>query len=185
MAASGARCPVRQGDWIQTAHGRQMYPLDPRVDEVHIDDIGHALARQCRFAGHVRCGHYSVAQHSVLVSQVCDKADARWGLLHDASEAYLVDLPRPLKRLQEFASYRAIEKNLMDVICERFGLPPVEPASVKWADNVLLATEARDLMAPPPAPWVAMPDPLDEVIVPWSAEEAERRFRARFEELAA
>src|SRR5271165_7548492 len=87
----------RKGDWIQTYTGRVMYPLDPRPEEINIIDIAHALSNLCRFTGHVRT-FYSVAEHSVRVSQHCDPKDALWGLLHDASEAYLADMSRPMKR---------------------------------------------------------------------------------------
>lgn len=137
--------PTRRGDWMQLASGKAFYPLDPRPEDIELADIAGALSRVCRFGGHVSA-FYSVAQHSVLVSQVCDPADALWGLLHDASEAYLGDLIRPLKRQPECAGYCAAEARLMAVICERFGLPPEMPASVARADEVLLATEARDLM---------------------------------------
>ena len=83
----------RKGDWMQTHSGIQFWPLDPRPEDILIEDIAHALSNQCRFAGHC-CFHYSVAQHSVLVSENVPAQDAMWGLLHDAGEAYLVDLPR-------------------------------------------------------------------------------------------
>lgn len=173
---------TRIGDWLQTWRGVQFYPLDPRPEDILIEDIAHALARQCRFSGHTRVT-YSVAEHSVRVSQIVPAEDALWGLLHDASEAYLVDLPRPLKRLPEFARYRLAEADLMVVICDRFGLRHIEPESVREADAVLLATEARDLMGPRPAPWSAMPEPLPEVIHPWAAELAESVFLDHFKRL--
>ena len=87
----------RVGDWIQTMSGVIFYPLDPRPEEIRIEDIAHALSHQCRFAGHCR-EFYSVAEHSVRVSRELPQEFMLWGLLHDASEAYLVDLPRPIKR---------------------------------------------------------------------------------------
>lgn len=172
----------RVGDWIQTRSGRRFWPVDPRADEIEIEDVAHALARQCRFSGHCE-PFYSVAEHSVRVSRVVPEEYALWGLLHDASEAYLVDLPRPLKLLPEFAPYRAIEQRLMLAVCEKFGLPAIEPACVKVADNTLLATEARDLMVEPPVSWPRLSEPLTERIVPWSVGDAQNAFMLRFEEL--
>src|SRR4051794_15527189 len=95
----------RRGGWITTFSRRQFWPLDPHSDEIHIEDIAHSLSQQCRFGGHSR-SFYSVAQHSCLVSALCKANDALWGLLHDASEAYLGDIPRPLKSLPEFEFYQ-------------------------------------------------------------------------------
>ena len=175
----------RNGDWMQTFTGRQFWPIDPRPDEISIVDIAHALANQCRYAGHCKA-FYSVAQHSVIVSHACDFDDALWGLLHDAAEAYLVDLPRPIKRFSELgAHYRDVEAALMRVICERFKLSLPEPVSVKKADNVVLVTEMRDLMAQPPEKWKESwsNEPLKTKIYPLSPEVAKREFLDRFEEL--
>jgi hypothetical protein len=163
------------------------YPLDPKADEIRVEDIAHALAMQCRFTGHVR-RFYSVGEHSVRVSQVCDPADALWGLLHDASEAYLVDVARPVKRMDCMTHYREAEDHLLHAIADRFGIAWPEPPSVKHADKCLLAIEARDLM---PTLW---PDWRERwypfigdhdftISRPWSPEEAEERFLARFAEL--
>jgi hypothetical protein len=170
----------RIGDWIQTYTGRQFWPLDPRPDEIDILDIAHSLSNQCRYSGHVET-FYSVAEHSVHVSHIVPPEDALWGLLHDASEAYLVDLPRPLKRHSEMGYlYRGIEAQLMLNVCARYGLDIIEPPSVKHADNVLLSTEKRDLMKIPPKAWVETEPPLDMRIVPWTPLVAKERFLARY-----
>jgi 5'-deoxynucleotidase YfbR-like HD superfamily hydrolase len=126
--------------------------------------------------------HNSVAEHSVRVSLACDPDDALWGLLHDASEAYLVDVPRPIK--PHLTQYRSIETGVMRAICTRFGLSEAMPESVKRADNVLLATEARDLMAASPADWELEEQALLESIVPWTHEHARTQFVARFLEIS-
>lgn len=174
-------------DWIQTYTGIQFYPTHPEMCDIHILDIAHALAMQCRFAGHVR-QFYSVAEHSVRVSHACDPEDAMWGLLHDASEAYLGDVTRPLKRDDLMTGYLEAENVLQAMIARRFWLSPGEPASVKVADEWLLATEARDLKSPLHPEWVTKWltfDPLPEVIVPWSPERAECEFMRRYAQLAA
>jgi len=172
----------RRGDSIRTHLGEYFYPLDPRVEEIHIGDIAHALANLCRFTGHTRV-FYSVAEHSVRVSWAVSRQYALWGLLHDASEAYLVDVPRPLKRLPEFAEYRIAEQRLMRAICERFRLPPDEPAPVKFYDSVLLATEKRDLMPPSTRNEEHANPPLEEKIEPWDPRGAKNAFLACFAEL--
>src|ERR1017187_2988058 len=110
-----------------------------------VEDIAHALAHRCRFGGHAS-KFYSVAEHSVHVSQLYLPEHALWGLLHDASEAYLVDLPRPLKLLPEFAPYREAECQLQRAVAVRFGLPPYQPASVTEADDTMLWIEAHSLL---------------------------------------
>jgi uncharacterized protein len=138
--------PARVGDWIQTYTGLVMYPLDPRGSEICIEDIAHALSNLCRFTGHVR-EFYSVAEHSVYVSYQCDLEDALWGLLHDASEAYLADMSRPMKRSPGFGPiYMEAEARLMRVICLKYGLSAECPSSVTTADHRLLMTEKRDLL---------------------------------------
>lgn len=168
--------------WIQTYSGRRFNPTNPYVDAIVIQDIAHPLSMQCRFSGHVR-KFYSVAQHSVLVSYICDSADALWGLLHDASEAYLVDVPRPIKRSGKFGAYIEFENNMQKAICKRFGLPEIEPPSVKKADTILLATEARDLMSPLHPDWRQPCDPLPFKIEPLSQQDAKNLFMKRFYEL--
>jgi 5'-deoxynucleotidase YfbR-like HD superfamily hydrolase len=165
--------------WIQTFSGRQFWPLNPRAEEVEIEDVAHALSNLCRYNGHTR-RFYSVAQHSVLVSRIVPAADALWGLLHDAPEAYIADLSRPVKR--HMPGYRDVERRLMVAVAERFGLSWPEPASVKTADLIALRTERRDLMATPPIPWLSDEnvEPLDERVVAVGPEEAKAQFLARF-----
>jgi hypothetical protein len=175
----------RVGDWCQVYGGRQFWPFDPRPEDVRVEDVAHALALQCRFGGHCR-EHYSIAQHSVLVSHVLAPLGlALVGLLHDASEAYLVDVPRPIKRAPGMEAYRRVGRDVQAVINRRFGLPPLahELSDVHDADEIVLATEARDLMAPPPRAWDLRANPLSEQIVPWTWRAAEARFLARFAEL--
>jgi uncharacterized protein len=175
---------ARRGDWGCTFTGRQYWPEDPRPEDIDIEDIAHALAHQCRFGGHCR-EFYSVAQHSVLVSEACPPEHALWGLLHDASEAYLVDVPRPAKRAMP--EYVRMEAAMMAAVCKRFGLSAEMPAAVKLADEATLAAEARDLMPPasvarwclPVAPVVTAP------IRPLSPADAKGLFLHRFSVLVS
>lgn len=169
----------RNGDWIQTYTGRQFWPLDPRADEVDIQDIAHALSNLCRFTGHC-AWFYSVAQHSVLVSRACDPADALAGLLHDAAEAYVADLPRPIKRQPGMEAYRDAEALVHGAIGERFGVAVLMPPSVVAADEAVLATEGRDLMKRIGATWNLRAAPLPGTIAPWSSLVARHQFLRRF-----
>lgn len=176
-------------DFIETFTGRRFRPLDPDPAEVCIEDIAHALSNQCRFSGHTRV-HYSVAEHSVHVSRLLDRRGCTrdvqlWGLLHDASEAYLVDIPSPLKSTPAFMPYRVAESTLMGVICERFGLSYEQPQEVSDADAVLLATEVRDLMPAKPAHWDGQltANPIPGTLHPLGASMAKLEFLATFSRL--
>lgn len=175
-------------DWIESFTGRRVKPLEPDAGVIDIRDIAHHLSNQCRYSGAVRV-HYSVAEHSVRVCELLERQGASrtvrlWGLLHDASEAYLVDLPSPVKHAPAMGFYRMAEEAWMLRVCERFGLPYDEPPQVRTADGILLATEARDLMPFNPEHWIGLTEaPLPETIKPWHQTSAEREFLAAFEEL--
>jgi 5'-deoxynucleotidase YfbR-like HD superfamily hydrolase len=106
--------------------------------------------------------------------------DALWGLLHDASEAFIADMPRPVKAT--LPQYRDLERRVMLAICERFGLPLTEPAIVKRADNQVLQTEARDLLGKTFAE--VSEEALDSLVIsPWHWRVAEKEFLHRFDRL--
>lgn len=166
-------------DWIQTFSGRLFHPLEPRNEDLDIRDIAHSLSMLCRFNGHC-LRFYSVAEHSVRVSKILPGELRLWGLLHDAGEAYLTDLPRPVKG--QVSGFREMEDRILERVADAFGLSWPMPGPVKAADDKLLATEARDLMAPHPADWGLGATPLDEVIAdPLGPEAAERLFLETFE----
>jgi len=163
---------------ICTYSGRTIQPLNPDPADVDIEDIAHALSNNCRFTGHVK-SFYSVAQHSVLCSRIVPDEYALTALLHDASEAYLSDIARPIKAQPDFGeTYKKYESKLEAAIAERFGLVFPYPAEIKWADNVLLRSEQRDLM--PPVFRHEGEDYLEDTIDPWAPELAEIKFLGRF-----
>jgi len=144
---------MRNGNWMQTFTGRAYYPTDPHPDDVCIEDIAHALSQECRFGGHCR-EFYSVAEHSYWVSYMVHPEYALEGLLHDAAEAYMKDIPRPLKHSSEMAEYRRLEKLNRRAICYRLGIDFHEPREVKQADNDILLVEHKALFGTPPLPWM-------------------------------
>ena len=133
--------------WIQTYTGRQVVPLDFTADDFDIVDIARSLAFTNRFSGHTT-RPYSVAQHSLMVSELCDEEHALWGLLHDAAEAYIGDIASPLK--SQFSYYglpiSEVENHILSVIMEMHCLPTVMPACVKLADQMACAAERVALM---------------------------------------
>lgn len=173
-------------DWINTYMGKKFWPCDPHVDEIDIHDIAHALSMQCRFTGHVH-RFYSVAEHSIRVSWKSDPKDQLWGLLHDAAEAYLIDLARPVKHQPGMAAYRDAEHKIMLAVRERFGLEGEQPVSVTLADHRMLITESHQLMNRHPdwfVNWPKLGEPYSDVrIAAWSPRNAERLFLNQFEML--
>lgn len=203
----------RHGDWLQTFTGRQFWPLDPRPEELDLLDIAHSLGHQCRYAGHTR-RFYSVAEHCILMSlwvqewahnaRVADpnlfpdeqiRVLALAALLHDAGEAYVVDVPRPLKRY--LPGYAEIEAGVQIAIAQRFGIPGIVtlgndpaprgyvlPLIVQEADNRILLDERAQLLSTPPAPWgIEDLEPLGVGIDALPPHRATEAYLARLESL--
>lgn len=137
-------------EWILTYTGKKFFPLNPKIEDICIEDIAHALSNMCRFTGHCK-EFYSVAQHSVFVAGhirwfgLGDRHQQLAGLLHDASEAYLCDIARPIKWSPDFYLYRNAERKLQAIIYKHFNIIPDEKI-IKQADNYLLDVEAYFLM---------------------------------------
>jgi len=131
---------------IRTFTGRYFDVLNPKAEDICIEDIAHALANQCRFTGHTRV-FYSVAEHSVRASKLVPAYEALSALLHDSTEAYLVDLARPVKHHTPIGPvFRSMEHRIWLAIAEKFALPVELSLDIHRADNIMLATEKRDLM---------------------------------------
>jgi len=141
----------RRGDWTGTYSGIKFYPLDPRPEDICLSDISHALSNICRFNGHTKV-FYSLAAHCFNVYRwLWDRGHSvrvcLLGLLHDAAEAYICDIPRPLK--QYLPGYKQIEERIMQAVYERFGIDPPAPEEeeiIKQADDYILSLEANMLM---------------------------------------
>jgi len=170
------------GHWIETFKGRKFHFLNPQPNEIDIEDIAHALSLTCRFNGACRV-FYSVAEHSIRVAGIVPDKYKLLALLHDASEAYIPDLPRPEKA--GMPEFKAMENVILQAIWHKFGIDNLLTSDgvVKEADNILLATEARDLM-PNTDDWAELPFPLSDKIVPFCSDLKwiEQEFLQRFNE---
>lgn len=143
--------------FIQTYTGKR-FDFDGLIahepQPICLEDIAHALSNIGRFGGHTRW-FYSVAEHSWLVAAIlCDATDEPWhsehvraALLHDAAEAYVGDLMRPLKIRDDMAQFRRLEDLAMKQIMLHFGITSrLDPCMIKIADEIALSIEMRDLM---------------------------------------
>lgn len=179
--------------WIQT-YTRKKFPLErPAPGDVWVEDIAHALSMSCRFGGHTN-RFYSVAEHCVLMAMY---ARSRHGLelafeclLHDADEAYLIDLPKPVKNL--CPDYQKLEGSVRSAIVARFmlSLSDHTKAKVKELDNRILITERDVLLGGAIEPWVNEPEPLPTLLPCWDWQTAKRKFlemyaKLRHERIAA
>jgi len=167
---------------IMTVSGKYFNFLDCDPDTYDINDIAHALSMLCRYTGHTKL-FYSVAQHSVMVSQLVPKEHALAGLLHDAAEFVLGDVSSPLKQL--LPDYKMWEKHVEKAIFKKFGLPESLPPTIKVADVKMLATEQRDLMGAGAEDWIITENikPLPEPIKPMSSAQAYAVFLTRYRDI--
>jgi hypothetical protein len=154
---------------IRTSKGLYLDFTNIKPELLDIEDIAHALSFQCRFGGHLP-KFYSVAQHSVHCSELVDEVDAFDALMHDSSESYLLDIPKPLKNL--LPEYVVIENKLMSILATKFGFNfPLSPA-VKKVDEHMLRLEFNRIM-------------LNKgKFKCWSPKVAKRKFLDRYYELA-
>lgn len=152
-------------------------PEDYRFD---IEVIAHALSNICRYGGHSN-RFYSVAEHSVLVSRVVPPELALCGLLHDASEAFVGDMPSPLKAMCQ--SYRTIENRVQAAIANSFGLPYPFPPEVHLADKMLYKAEREQIAPIPDLVWHTDIPAADVEIRGLTPGMAKTHFIARYKEL--
>lgn len=141
-------------NFMITFRGNRFYVDAPERTKFEIEDIAHALSHLCRFGGHTS-EFYSVAQHSWVVSRILEYTPGttpqQWllGLMHDATEAYMVDVPTPLKRV--LPDYERRETGLYELIAGQMNLPHMDPkgltaAAIKRADREALVMEAARLI---------------------------------------
>ncbi len=177
--------------WLQTSSGRRVHLPTPSVDEVDIKDIAAALSKQCRFNGHCD-DFYSVAQHCVMGVLMARHLGMslqiqREFLLHDATEAYLGDVIRPVKR--ELPLYQEMEQTFWGVISKKFGLPEVHSSEVHDLDNYMLVWE-KETFLPRSEVWGGLPDissfEFEEnlgSLRSWAWQDAQGEYLLMYEEL--
>lgn len=163
--------------WIQTWSGRRFFPLHPRPADVCLGDIAHSLAFKCRYGGHSR-RHYSVAEHSVLLSHLVPTEHALAALLHDAGEAYLPDVFAPIKGW--LLGFNSIETRVHATIARALGIPDVIPKIVHEYDKRIVQDEACQCFHSMPVPWTFHGDPLGVRLRFWRPERARAKFIARY-----
>jgi hypothetical protein len=174
----------RAVNYIETYTGKMFFSLNPKVDDVNIFDIAHHLANQCRYSGATQ-KFYSTAQHCCLLAHYAEtimKADAiecMLILMHDAAEAYLVDIPRPVK--QHMLEYRAWDAAIQKVVRTWLGLGDVPlPSYQDEIDSRIIVDERAQLMSDSGNDWHHSMEPLGLRIVPWISENAENQFLYRY-----
>lgn len=167
-------------EWILTYSGIEFNVFNPSKEDINIIDIAHGLALKCRFNG--QCDDfYSVAEHSVRMVRWNLPGPPLLKLMHDAAEAYLPDIPTPIKL--KLANFQEIEHNLLKIIFEKFNIPLYNKDEIQEADQIMLATEARDLMGNPTDWELTYPPYQGEIIVPWRWKNAEYSFLMQAKEL--
>lgn len=153
--------------------------LDPKPEHILIEDIAHALSQTCRFNGHTS-GFFSVAQHSVFVSELVEAIKPEyslWGLLHDAQEAYVGDITSPLKKIIN-GNYDYIHDLIQGAIISKFWLFMPEPDEVKRCDRIMTVNELWTLIDPTYEE-EGIPRLFSEIPC-WKPTEAKDRFLQRF-----
>lgn len=175
-----------QAAWILTHTGRKFYMLSESTSDIDIQDIAHSLSHQCRYAGHCK-QFYCVAEHCVLLAQYVQanfpdegKLDMmRWALMHDASEAYLVDIPAPIKPL--LTNYYKLEADLMRRVTTRFGFSDEMPQEIRAIDIRIRGDEKAQNLDQ--TPWDDEPVPLGIDIQFWTPAMAKVQFLRMFDRL--
>lgn len=156
---------------IVTFTGKLFNCFAPTNHDICIEDIAHALSNQCRFGGHLP-KFFSVAQHSILVSTIVAPEHRLAALLHDASEAYLIDVPRPVKL--HLSNYKDIEDAIMLEIARKFGFKWPLHEEVKKADEIMLQREWDEIMMG------KIPIDPENQTPCWTPGQSKRHFLERF-----
>lgn len=168
------------GNWFQTYTGKAVYPMSLEVEDICIEDIAHSLSMQCRYNGHSRL-FYSIAEHCILMTQKAPPEYALEVLLHDASEAYLTDVPSPIKPF--LTNYRDIEKAAEEVIAKKFKLQYPFPQIVKDLDMSILNDEKDFFMGEGERDWNLKAPYLDVEFLGLSCYQAKKKFLQLYKEL--
>lgn len=176
--------------WISTQSVEQFDFTNPKIEDIHILDIAHALSNICRFGGH-SSSFYSVAEHSIILAEIlerqgADKMTVLAALLHDATEAYLGDMPRPITASLfhlDDNCYRNKFVMLNEFITfTRFNLDGADWESISNRDRRLCITEAKQLGLWNKQ-WADQGDAITFELHLWTSAQAENLFVMNFTEL--
>jgi len=173
---------------IYTFTGRLVDPFDLKPQDISLQDIAWSLANKVRFTGHCVVP-YTVAEHSIIVSGMVPPEDALWGLLHDAAEAYISDIAKPLKKRYmiyypacgEYVSFSVVEEEILGRIGAKFGLSLPIPQSVHDADKAACVEEMKRMMCQ--KDWIEFTKENDRDVDYMSHSVAYFRFMQRYLEL--
>lgn len=172
-------------DYIETKNGIAFHFLDPQPEEINVWDIAWSLSNQCRYTGHVQ-KFYSVAEHCCLLydyakaSGVTDKLLLRTILMHDASEAYLTDIARPIKA--HIPDYKKLEVRIEQAVADKYSLMYPFPQEVRELDTRILMDERAQAMEPSNNVWGVVAEPLEVELQFWDPPTAYDAYRERFYE---
>lgn len=178
------KAPSDRGPAMQTYSGKSFYPQSPRAEDICIEDIAHALSLVNRYNGHTIYA-YSVGYHSLLLSHAVSEENALVALMHDATEAYMCDIPSPLKCL--LPEYKKMEDELWLIIAEKYGLPETIPKEVKEHDTRIVYTERNFILRPAEDESIWEPSVeihQDIVISEMDNRYIKKKFLERFKELS-
>ena len=167
-----------RGAFITTNSGVRFFVDECNIKDVPIQDIAHALSQNCRFNGHL-ADFYSVAEHSVIVSYLVPSRYAMTALLHDVSEAFVPDMPRPFKPL--ITGFEEYEDRIQEAVAACYGTVYPLPEEVKYIDKNIVRDEA-EAFYPDPPDWIEF---YESVAAPlffnaWSPKVAKAEFLDRF-----
>lgn len=166
--------------WMQTYSGRRFTPLDPKIEDIAFIDIAKPLSMMCRYSGHC-LRFYSVAEHCVLAALIAPAELKLTMLMHDASEAYLTDMPRPIKG--HVIGYYEAEEKLAALIAQKYGTIHPLPAEIKRIDAQMLDDERQQNMAHmdvAPSDWGNVVPGSGIMLRYWTPDEAQDRFTRAF-----
>ena len=184
-------------NYIFTRSGGRVYFDEPENSDFNIEDIAWGLAMTARWCGQSKV-FVSVAQHCCIVHDMLPDALKLQGLMHDASEAYLHDITRPLKRM--LSEYKAIEALMEQALANKYEYAYPYDEQVKLADNMAMAQEVRDIINVPgdfthsfgesflsqyrvqelTYRKLGLPAPVSDILVPMNMHKAHDEFMLRF-----
>ena len=184
-----AKMPKEEVIWIETLTGKRVNPLNIREEDICIEDIARPLSRLCRYVG--QCSRfYSVGQHCIHVadlvhsefrdddSVMLTNTTCLAALLHDGAEAYTNDISRPVK--YAIKGIKEMEDRLTGVVMKKFDCIGVDWKLIHKADDILLATEAYQMMKSKGEGWY-LPEPRMTATLPtMSEEEVYNTFMERY-----